>query len=321
MNSTALTQSTFPVAMTNTIREAFVNCPSKAYWAYCRRLVPQYPSIHLHAGSAFAKGLEETRRQYYEHHATPSDAFDAGFQALTAAYGNFDIDNGLTDSNKSLENLQRAFTDVFFEYPLDKDNYIPHITSEGRAALEFSFALPMNLKHPDTSEVLMYAGKFDMLAQSRNDPSSLWVLDDKTTGQLGPAWAQQWNLNSQFTGYIYAAQQYGYNVRGAIIRGVGLLKTRISHAQVPLSRSQFELDRWWEQLHRDTRMFIAQYEADRDADKGGSGKEFSLALGSACSAYGGCPYARLTQSRNPEEWIESYYRISDYDPLKSSVEA
>jgi hypothetical protein len=39
---------------------------------------------------------------------------------------------------------------------------------------------------------------------------------------LGEAWAKQWDLDSQFTGYVRAALEYGFPVAGVVIRGVGL---------------------------------------------------------------------------------------------------
>ena len=40
---------------------------------------------------------------------------------------------------------------------------------------------------------------------------------------LGEAWAKPWDLDSQFTGYVRAALEYGFPVAGVVIRGVGLL--------------------------------------------------------------------------------------------------
>lgn len=305
----------FPVAISNTMREAFVVCQRRGYWANHRQVVPQYPSIHLHAGAAFARGLEIARRSFYEEGKSPMDAEREGYNAMLAAYGSFDVEHGLEESNKSFENLSRAFESYFMEYPMNHDMFRPVITSEGKAALEFSFTLPTNIMHPQTGDPILYAGKFDMLAER---DGAYWVVDEKTTSQLGQTWGKQWDLNSQFTGYCAAAIHYGYPVQGAMIRGIGLLKTKISHAQVPIYRPQWQIDRWWNQLHRDLRMMVAVYQADL-AD-GGHGNEFSQALGSACTSYGECAYKRLCEAQNPEEWVELYYKPSEYNPLKSAVE-
>lgn len=302
----------FPVAITNTIRESFVNCHQKAYWAHFRQRVPAFPSIHLHAGASFAKGLEVARRSFYELGLSQDASEQAGRDALIDAYGTFDSDHGMEDSNKSLSNMIRAFEDYFMEYALGVDSIKPHMTPEGKAALEFSFAIPTNVKNPQTGDPILYSGKFDMLGVQQD---TLWVVDEKTTSQLGQQWANQWDLNSQFTGYCMAAREYGYPVAGAIIRGIGLLKTKISHVQVPVYRSQWQIDRWWAQLHRDIQMMVALYEADD-----GSGTEFDFALGAACSSYGNCPYKKLCMSPTPEQWLAVDYVKSDYNPLSGTRE-
>lgn len=311
----------FPVAITNTIREAFRVCPQKFYWAHVRNLVPAYPSIHLHAGASFAKGLEVARRTFYENKTSAFEAERAGVSALIEAYGTFDADNDMLDSNKSLSNLLRGYEDYFMEYKLGEDSIQPFMTPEGKAALEFSFTIPTNIPHPDTGDPILYAGKFDMLGQS-SDGGSLWVVDEKTTSQLGAQWANQWDLNSQFTGYCMAAREFGYPVVGAMIRGVGLLKTKITHQQVPVYRSQWQIDRWWTQLHRDIRMMLALWQADNSAqgDAEGSGAEYDFALGSACTSYGNCPYKKLCMSPTPEQWLAVDYKPSDYNPLSATRE-
>jgi len=296
----------FPIAISNTIRESFSNCHQKAYWEFFRRLKPATPNIHLHAGGSFAKGLEVARRSFYESKMSEADSIMAGQDAMIAMYDDFDEKNGYLDSNKSLANLLRGFDDYFMEYQLGKDEFIPLMTAEGKAGLEFSFAIPTNIPHPQTGDPILYAGKFDMLAK-RDDV--LWIVDEKTTSQLGQTWGAQWDMNSQFTGYCMAAREYGYPVAGAIIRGVGLLKTKISHQQVILYRPQWQIDRWWKQLHRDIRMMVALYEADP-----GDGSEFDYALGAACSNYGSCSYKQLCMSNNPETWASNYIP-SEYNPL------
>lgn len=306
--TTPIAKPHFPEVFSNTMREALVNCAHKGYWAFIRNLVPATPSIHLHAGGAYAQAMEEARRAFHEHGKTADEAVDAGYRKLTEAYGDFDFANGFENHNKGLANLQQGYLDYFMEYPLDRDDLKPVIMPNGKAALEFSFTIPTEVAHPVTGQPILYAGKFDMLAELNG---TLYVVDDKTTSQLGSQWSQQWDLNSQFTGYCAAARQMGYPVAGAIIRGIGLLKTKITHQQVILSRPEWQIERWWNQIHRDLKLFISMWEADD-----GTGREFSYALGSACTSYGACAYKRLCESPNPEEWIHPYYTANEYSPLK-----
>jgi hypothetical protein len=301
----------FPAVIDNTMREAFRNCPTKFYWAHIRQKASATPSIHLHAGGAFAKGLEVTRLEFYQNGRSEPEAVALGSLALRETYGTFDADNGYTDHAKSCSGMLRAFEDYFMEYPLGRDIIEPYKTPDGKAALEFSFAIPTGVTHPVSGEPILYAGRFDMLGVRNGE--AIYVVDEKTSGSLGQAWASQWDLNSQFTGYIMAAKHYGIPVAGAIIRGIGLLKTKITHQQVMLHRPDWQIERWWNQLHRDLRMMVAQWEADP-----GDGSEFDLALGTACSNYGGCGFKRLCMSPTPEDWIPVYYKDHTWSPLQVS---
>lgn len=308
----------FPEAISNTIREAFAVCPRKFYWGYIRKLAPQGESIHLVAGGAFAKGLEITRKAFYEDKKSEFEAQAIGFEAMRSKYDNFDVEYGMTDSNKSFENLSRAFTDYFMEYPLATDRIKP-LMQHGKASVEFSFAIPTEHLHPETGNPILYAGKFDMLGRegAENEEPVLWVTDEKTTSQLGATWSSQWDLNSQFSGYCYAAKQYGYPVVGAMIRGIGLLKTKISHQQVIQTRSDWQLDRWYTQMNRDTARMIEMWKADVYND----GSPYDQALGSACTSYGACPFKRLCEAQNPEEWVPIYFKESTYNPLEPGEES
>lgn len=303
----------FPAVITNTIREAFSQCPQKGYWGHIKNIVPDVPSIHLHAGGAFAKSMEVARRSFFQLGMNEADSISAGHAALIEFYGDFDAEYGYLDHAKSCANMLRAYEDYFMEYQLNHDSLTPIMTADGQAALEFSFSIPMNILHPTTGDPLLYAGKFDMLG--KRPDGSLWVVDEKTTGQLGAQWSKQWDLNSQFTGYCMAAREYGYPVQGAIIRGVGLLKTKISHQQVPLTRPQWIIDRWWTQLHRDVERVKQLWLEDN-----GDGSNFDLALGAACSSYGGCGYKTLCMSPNPHEWTAVGFKPSDYNPTGQSGE-
>ena len=51
----------FPEAIDNTIRSSFVACPQKFFYSHINKLSPQGTNVHLHAGAAFASGIEATQ--------------------------------------------------------------------------------------------------------------------------------------------------------------------------------------------------------------------------------------------------------------------
>jgi hypothetical protein len=288
----------FPSFFDNTMRGTFVACPLKFKRSFIDNLCPIEPSIHLHAGGAFAAALDTTRKAFYSGHADEETALALGATELIRYWGDFPVEH----ETKSLPRMLLAFDEFFREYRLPDDPIKPLIQN-GKPATEFSFALPLPIDNPDTGEPIIYTGRFDMLGVF-ND--SLFVVDEKTTSQLGQMWRQQWDLKSQFTGYCAAAREYGYPVAGAIINGVGLLKNETSFARVIEYRPDWQIDRWWKQLLRDISRAINCYREN----------EWDLALDEACAQYGGCAFRRLCLSQEPERWIEGYFTERNWNPLE-----
>jgi hypothetical protein len=293
----------FPTVIDNTIREAFFTCPTKARYSFIDNLASPTPSVHLHAGGAFAAGLERARRAFYAEGKPEADAEKEGIETLIRVYGDFEAPDYGSGSNKTVFRMMEALASYFAQYPMSQDRIKPFFAPNGEPAVEFTFTFEIpGIAHPETGDPLLYAGRFDMLGV-RDDV--LFVVDEKTTTSLGAQWTQQWDLNSQFTGYCAAAREYGYPVAGAIIRGIGILKTEIKHQQAVIYRPQWMIDRWFTQLRRDVLRMIEAYENDT----------WDFALGSACSAYGGCGFKQLCLSNEPERWIEGNFARRDWNPL------
>ena len=115
----------------------------------------------------------------------------------------------------------------------------------------------------------------------------------------------RYNRKVLVTGNCWAAKQFGYNVQGVVVRGIGILQDKITHQFIIEKRPQWMIDRWLEQLQRDTKRLIASWEEGY----------FDYTLDGACSYYGGCPYLPLCTSKDPEPWIEADYEIEVWDPL------
>jgi len=290
-----------PKVWDSTIRSDYVSCLTKGYYSFQRKLGSLHGSTDLIAGGAFAKGLEVTRRLFYGGTKLPlREAIEQGMLAALAEYGDHEQAEGRR-SDKSPQRVIEAIAAYFTKYPPQEDILQPYILS-GEPCVEFTFSLPLPLLHPDSGEPLIYAGRFDMLGTRHGQ--LLWV-DEKTTSQLGPTWANQWNLRGQFTGYTWACQQYGYPVTGGIVRGISFTK-EFGFAESLQLRASYQVESWYQQLIRDIARVI-------DAYKSGW---YDQAFGDACSAYSGCPFRALCEAQDPENWIEGRYGIRDWDPLR-----
>lgn len=294
-------QVPFPEIWDNTMVATGVDCPKKLQYAFFHHLQPGKKSVDLHAGASFAKGIEVVRRAYYDNSVPSEQAIQLGAKALIIAYGDYDPG----DSVKTCERMVGALASYFQQYPPETDHLKPLKTGD-KSAIEFSFALPIDVLHPVTGQSIIYCGRFDMLATLNDNASALFVADEKTTKQLGPSWAKQWNLRSQFMGYAWGSRKYDYPVQGAIIRGVSILKEKFGHAESIVYFPQWKIDKWYEQLCRNIERFKKMWEENY----------FDYSFAGECSTYGGCKYTLLCDTDNPEQWVDGYFHIRVWEPLK-----
>lgn len=290
----------FPEGIDNSALSAFKKCPLSWAYAHGRKLAPAQGSIHLHAGAAFAKGLEVARREYFDNGQDPFTAQTKGVEALIKSYGDFDAGD---NDKKTCEKLIEALADYFIQYPLETNPVRPLKLPNGTHCVEFDFAVPLDIPHPETGNPILYTGRFDMLGEYEG---ALYGVDEKTASQLGQQWMNNWDLDSQFTGYTWAVQQYNYPIVGFFVRGISLLKNGCGHAQKITYRSQYQIDRWL----ASTKWYIQQM-----IDLWRLGQYPSALDKSACNSYGGCAFKSPCESPSPEQWL-SHYVINDWSPLK-----
>lgn len=289
----------FPHAVDSTMLAALRSCPQKLFRTYLQHWKPQTESVHLVAGGAFAKGLEVARSAFFAEGADQFEAEAAGIQALIEAYGDFQCP---PDSAKSLERTAGALEFYFSQYPLGQCGMEPITLASGKRGIEFSFAEPLEISHPVTGDPILYTGRADQIAHFAG---GVYIEDDKTTSQLGASWPRQWELRSQFTGYSWAAQRAGIDTQGAIVRGISILKTKYDHMQAITYRSEYEIERWYEQVHRDLERLIAMWQDGW----------FDYNLDHACAEYGGCNLQQVCKSNDPETWLPMYFEKRVWDPL------
>lgn len=295
----------FPDVIDNTAREQFSTCPMRFKYSSIWKLTPARTSIHLHAGGAYAAGLEAMRKAFYDCHVSEADALATGIEALVRFYGDYEPEE---KDLKTCERMVMALISYVDQYPLATDIVRPLQLPNGKHAVEFTFAIPIDVTHPTTGNPILYAGRYDFLGVR---DGSLFVVDDKTTSRLGATWAAQWDLNSQFTGYCWAAKQFDYPVVGAIIRGQSILKTGTEHAQAIIYRPDWQIERWYENLCRNVERAIAAWHTGT----------YDYALGASCSAYSGCEFKKLCLSQNPTNWIPGNYVQRHWNPLAKDPEA
>lgn len=291
----------FPDVIDSTIRNDFVSCPKKFWYQRILGLAPKGGSVHLIAGGAFAKGIEVTRRRFYEEGADEQEAILDGVLAAWQHYGAFDP--GERYLNKSADRVGYALVEYFCEYPLRTDRVQPYRKADGTTAQEFEFTFPLEVKHPVTDNPLLYGGRFDMVGEYMSD---LWVVDEKTATRLGPSWLKSFTLRGQLIGYCFAARQFDLPVNGFIVRGISFLKDYYGHAEVIEPVPEYRLEQWREQIEIDARRMVESWQRE----------EWSYAFGDACNSYGGCPFQQLCTKQTPLDWWETAYEVNYWSPLE-----
>lgn len=289
----------FPHVVDSTIIAAFRSCPQKAQLEFFQHWKLREPSVHLHAGAAFAAGLETARTAFYVDGKSADDSVALGLAALLTHYGDFECPS---DSPKSAERMAGALEFYFYSYPLGHDKAVPMTLPGGRRGIEFSFLEPLDVVHPETGDPILYSGRMDMMVDYEGMQLG---EDDKTASQLGASWSRQWDLRSQFTSYVWGAKRAGIKLDGFLVRGVSILKTKYDTLQAITYRPDWQLDRWYEQTQRDVRRTI-------EAWKEGY---FDLNLDHACAEYGGCPFKSVCQMREPLPLLQQQFQRRKWDPV------
>lgn len=301
----------FPTVITSSVRAIFNACPEKFYNSILCGLVPRgYGNVHFAAGGAYAKALEAFRKEYFAS-GDYDRAVALGFVALVRSYGTFVPAEGET---KTFDRTVAAFVEYLVRYPPQSDHIKPIIGELG-PKVEFSFAFEIpGCFHPVTGDQLLFGGTLDQLVEFN---SLLFIYDDKTTGAMGPMWKRQWDMRSQFTGYVYGIQNarpdIASRIAGAIIRGMCILKESCKSEEVITFRPQWMVERWKRRLVWDTQRMIQCWKDNYWPNTGEENGE--------CTKFGVCSFHTLCTSQYPDNFLAVEYEVVRKDPITHELEA
>ena len=293
-------QIEFPPYIDSSMLACYKSCPQKFFRTYLQHWKPKGLSVHLIAGKAFAHGLEVTRKEFYENNLSAEDSIAIGLGALLKSYGDFQCP---ADSAKSPERMAGAFEYYWEHYPLERDaENSPLLMPSGKRAIEFSFAEPTDIKHPVSGDPILYVGRMDAIYRWAGGN---YIVDEKTTSQLGASWAKQWELRGQFTGYCWGCARAGLRVDGALVRGVSILKSKYETAQALTYRPEWQVDRWYEETCHWIEQIIGDFKAGR----------YLHNFSDSCSSYGSCAFTSICTTQTPQPWLETNFERRKWDPV------
>lgn len=268
-----------------TMLSTFMNCRRRYNYRINRGLVSKKPPTALTFGGAI-------------------------HEALDSWYEDKNVDKAVTLFKES------------FEERLDDDNKRTHQMGEWilRNYHEQYQYQPWELVQSEMSFSLhfrddkKFIGRIDKIIKWGD---ALWVVDHKTTSQLGSQFFKTAEPNLQFTGYVWAARQLGYNAVGVILDAIlvakGLLPgTSKNYKLTPLARfdvyrSDDHLKEWKdtaEGIMGDIEMCEATNKWYPNFDM--------------CTYYGECPFRKVCKEDSDirERIIEADYDVNHWSPLK-----
>jgi hypothetical protein len=319
-------QLCFPDIIDASMLSTYKSCARKFYLTYLEHLKAKEPNVHLHAGKAFASGIEAARRAFYEglyrvwnpeakewenkilEPGNAENSVAQGVMTLMREYGDFSCP---PESAKSLERMCGALEFYYTSYPLEHDSAVPIEMPGGKRGIEFSFALPLPIKNPDTGDPILYCGRMDAITSFA---SGVFVTDEKTATSLGPSWARQWDLRSQFTGYCWATREHGIRCDGVLVRGISILKTKYDTQQAVSYRPDWQIDRWYANMLTVVQRLVDEYIALCES-KTLSETLFEHNLDDACTSYGNCAFYDACRSEDATSWLVTNFARKRWNPL------
>lgn len=308
----------FPTHMDSTMLACLGQCEQKFFNEFVLQIAPRAVSPDLHAGGAFAAGLETARREYYVHGRRPQQCIHTIFLTFAKFWGLYDpVDHQGKPHVKDFVNMFCALLDYFREYPFETDNLKPLILANSKPAVEFTFALPLEIAHPVTDEPVLLSGRCDMVGYYEG---VLRIIDEKTGKSLADA--AKWNMRGQFICYLWAARMYGFDVSGALVRNIAILKTEYKHLNAPIEYPNHVIEQWYESIHVRLARAIERWK-QMVHRKEEWHKPWQKEFGEACEAYGMCQYMGLCRAKYPWEWYSDFERRVwnplDKDPTGANV--
>jgi hypothetical protein len=289
----------FPQVIDNTILQAWARCKRYAYLTYFCHYKRVEENTHLIAGAAFAAGMEAYRKELYFNSGDSKLSLVKGFIAICQTYG----DHVPMVPTKTMQNVILALLHYHNNFPKELEKFIP-VSLFGQEGVEFSFAVPLNFKNPQTGEPVIFCGRADQIVYG-SQFEQYFIEDDKTTSQLGTTWGKQWELDSQMTGYVWAARKYKVDIKGALIRGFCFYNNRIEHTQVLTHRQKHELEDWENMVYsRLEEMRVAWVK-----------KYYTPALNKNCGDFGGCVLQQYCKYDHKPEILKADYKRIKWDPV------
>jgi len=272
----------------------FQACPRKYFMRMREGWTARRKSAALGFGGAVHEGLATWYRTGNKVEA---------LSAINAAWP----DNSPVDDYRDKRKCIEVMTDYLREYPAE--NFVV-VGAPDSPMIEKSFTIDTGLTLED-GEPIEYGGIFDGLVEFSG---SVFVLEHKTTSQLGKTYFYQFRPNNQVSGYVWAASKLsGRNVGGAIINAIGVYKSSPTKFERNItSRTPAEISEWLLNVKNTCEMIRACERSERWP-----------MFTQSCTMYGRCdfhsvcvlPHAPERQKMLEQDYMMERWEYEDRDDV------
>lgn len=288
-------------------------CPAKYNERINHQWTSRYRSGALGAGAALHAGLAE----WYMGHGPQA--------ALAKIEESWDPDAPYDDW-RTIEKVRRTFAEYILQYPqetwtvLGLKDAAPIV--EVPFLLETGMYLPcnecymadqflMDMATVDTCEncngarePIEYGGILDMAVEFNGQ---VYVVDHKSTSQMGPTYFNQFKPNNQMTGYIWGAGKLsGQRCAGAIINAIAWSKTAATRFSRNITtRNDHDIERWLRDVYTEACSIQMHQRTGHWPYRTNS-----------CTQYGMCEFHQIHVMSTPSEqqaMRETQYKKDNWD--------
>ena len=148
----------------------------------------------------------------------PDTSVALGLAAFAEHYEQWANENVLNEDRLAFSNLHPIMSEWM---ETRHSTALPFFCADPNE-VEVGFAYPL-----DESGKYVFFWRIDLIGHSRHD-GKWYIVDHKTTGRIDQFWAGSFRLDTQVTGYLWAALQHNPDVQGVYINGLEFRKLNSS---------------------------------------------------------------------------------------------
>lgn len=287
----------------STILGTIQQCPQKGLLTHGVGFQPNEPG----APAEFGKSIHAALAEHYR-----GNSLDAAIKALKSTWPEkYHADYRNPSSAEALFKL-------YLEYYATREDLTPLI-HDGKPAVELKLHLDGNIP---------YVGTIDLIAWRQSSLGrELFVIDHKTTSQMGPKWANQWKPNFQLLGYVNLAQQWadsiGLDTRiaGVIVNGLKVTASIESKGLLPPNEPKSNVEMRREVVYftdAERAEWHSQLRAQVDQVNYYHARDTWPMNTASCTIYGACSNREICSAspENRHRRIASMYHIRKWDPVE-----